>query len=155
MSDPPALATDAFGHQLLHWDRGDPARHPGADPMPLALVVAVHRGRVVVVRNRWRGEWELPGGMRDPGETAHQAAVRELAEETGLVAADVRPVGTATYRLASGIVERGAVYRTDLASELLDHEPDDEVEAVAWWDPLVDVPALTAIDAWLAREALR
>lgn len=29
--------------------------------------------------------WQVPGGGIDPGETPRQAAVRELAEETGLV----------------------------------------------------------------------
>jgi 8-oxo-dGTP pyrophosphatase MutT (NUDIX family) len=37
------------------------------------------------------GQWALPGGRRDPGETAEQGALRELAEEVGLSvsAADV------------------------------------------------------------------
>jgi 8-oxo-dGTP diphosphatase len=30
------------------------------------------------------GRWELPGGTVEPGEPAERAAVREIAEETGL-----------------------------------------------------------------------
>jgi 8-oxo-dGTP diphosphatase len=31
-----------------------------------------------------RGLWSVPGGRTEPGETSAQAAVREVAEETGL-----------------------------------------------------------------------
>jgi 8-oxo-dGTP diphosphatase len=53
-------------------------------PMPLSLIVVTFAGRVLMVFDRWRKQWELPGGMLASGETARQAAVRELAEETGI-----------------------------------------------------------------------
>jgi 8-oxo-dGTP diphosphatase len=49
--------------------------------------VAVHDGAVLLVR-RGRGpaagEWSVPGGHVEMGETLHEAVVREVLEETGL-----------------------------------------------------------------------
>lgn len=47
-------------------------------------------GRVFLVRHGYVDGWHLPGGAVDPGETAVDAAVRELAEE-GNIAADGVP----------------------------------------------------------------
>ena len=38
-------------------------------PLPLALMVAEHEGRVLLVHDAWRREWELPGGTIEDGET--------------------------------------------------------------------------------------
>ncbi|MDD7939873.1 NUDIX hydrolase [Actinomycetospora lutea] len=37
--------------------------------------------------------WGIPGGARDSGETAHDAALREAVEETGVDASRVRTTG--------------------------------------------------------------
>jgi putative (di)nucleoside polyphosphate hydrolase len=65
-------------------------------PFFRAGVVAVVRrsnGDVLVFeRADVTGEWQLPQGGVHEGETVVEAAWRELAEETGLTAADVRLV---------------------------------------------------------------
>jgi 8-oxo-dGTP pyrophosphatase MutT (NUDIX family) len=50
------------------------------------LLVADDSGAVLLQRRRDTGQWALPGGAQDIGETAAQCAVRECLEETGIVA---------------------------------------------------------------------
>jgi mutator protein MutT len=50
-------------------------------------VVRDAEGRILVVQRAnepSRGRWSLPGGRIEPGESAAEAAAREVREETGL-----------------------------------------------------------------------
>lgn len=53
-------------------------------------------GRVLLTRRTDNGLWCLPGGALDPGETAAECVVRELAEETGLNVEATRLIGVYT-----------------------------------------------------------
>ena len=54
------------------------------------VVAAVrYQDKWVFSRHKARDTWDMPGGRREPGETAAQAMERELWEETGARKADV------------------------------------------------------------------
>ena len=80
-----------------------------AAPIPAALAVVVRNGRVLLVRRAKApnaGMWGFPGGSIEPGETVAEAAVRELREETGLIAeaGDVLTVIDVIHRDEDGTV---------------------------------------------------
>lgn len=52
-----------------------------------ASVCVVRDGALLTVRKRGTAKFMLPGGKLEPGETPVECAVREAAEETGLVLA--------------------------------------------------------------------
>jgi 8-oxo-dGTP pyrophosphatase MutT (NUDIX family) len=62
--------------------------------------------------------WDIPKGMRDPGETSLDAAMRELGEEAGVVfeAARFRDLGEFDYRRD----KRLHLFRVDAGDELGD-----------------------------------
>jgi 8-oxo-dGTP pyrophosphatase MutT (NUDIX family) len=76
----------------------------------------------------------LPKGHIDPGETALQAAGREVREETGIVGEPVRELGEARYwyrRDGQTIPKSVSFYLFDyVEGDTADH--DDEVEEARW-----------------------
>lgn len=62
-------------------------------------VVHDEEGRLLLIQRAndpARGRWSLPGGRVEAGETDHEAVVRELREETGLVVAPAQLAGSIT-----------------------------------------------------------
>ena len=55
-------------------------------PQAVAVLCSFRRDYFVAIKSTKYGCLCLPGGSLDPGETPEQAAVRELREETGLIA---------------------------------------------------------------------
>lgn len=110
-------------------------------------VVIVDSDRLLMVR-RGRGpaagEWAIPGGRVEAGETLAEAVVRELQEETGLEGVCGEFVGW-DERIGEDFHFVLLAFRATLLDE--DVEPvagDDAAEAT--WVPLADVAELNLVD---------
>ena len=63
----------------------------------MARTMGGEREYLLVEARRSRGEWVLPKGHIEPGETPEAAAVREVEEEAGVRAAVVARAGQSSY----------------------------------------------------------
>lgn len=93
---------------------------PGADLDELTgKVDGTAGGAAIVLTRRGAGlrshtnQWALPGGRIDPGETATEAAIREIEEEIGVAVSDADLVGRLDdYPTRSGYVISPFVFWT-------------------------------------------
>jgi ADP-ribose pyrophosphatase len=134
--------------------------HPGA-----VWVVPVTRNGQVVLIHSYRycvGEWcwEVPAGGLSPGLTSEEVARRELAEEIGGIAADMRCVGQfytssgisnelAYVYLAAG-VELGETHREPTELMEIQLVPVEEALRMAREGEISDGPSALAL-LWCKR----
>jgi NAD+ diphosphatase len=74
---------------------------------PVVMIRATHRGRILLARHHaYKQAWSTLAGFVEPGEMIEEAAVRELYEETGVVARieDLHYFGSQAWPLPSSLL---------------------------------------------------
>jgi 8-oxo-dGTP pyrophosphatase MutT (NUDIX family) len=97
------------------------------------LVIAVHDRATILVRNRARERWELPGGLLEPGDDPGTRAAIEFFEETGQRGSDIRPCAMASIRDAlTGRIRQGQVFVCTVRA-LAPFRANPETLGIALW----------------------
>ncbi len=103
-----------------------------ADPLVAALIGRLDR--------RGRLMWSLPKGHVEPGETREQAAIREVAEETGITGQILVPLGAIDFWfVADGRRIHKTVHHFLMERTGGELSADDAEVVEVQWVPLADI----------------
>lgn len=149
---------DARGGSLVSFIRLDSASLEdleGTSPYACSLVVVEWGRQVLLGFNVSRQQWELPGGSVEAGESVHEAALRELAEETGIRADRVSLVARAEFMFGGEATRYLAAVFTVVIGSAPHLVESEELNRFIWWDPTGELwDGLSPLDAEVARRCL-
>ncbi len=123
-----------------------PTSYPGWDgtlPRQRATLILRRVGRILLVRDRGRSSYMLPGGGIEDGELPIIAAARELHEETGLAATSIRYIST-----FEGKYNDHHLYDVEADGDVVVGE---EVDGFTWWNMRDDTPVYPHVRGILER----
>lgn len=131
MDDEPAQEK-TYRFEDMDWDAWKPVEQ--------ATLLFVLRDNQVLLIHKKRGlgagKINGPGGRLEPGETAHEAAVREVQEELLVTPTGVEERGELFFQFADGHSIHGIVF----TATNCEGDPKETDEAVPIWTPVDQIP---------------
>lgn len=93
------------------------------------------KAKILLVHRTQHKDVSLPKGKLDPGETLPETAVREIAEETGLIIALGVPLGVVEYTLPGGRDKQVYYWAGEVSADAIANSTfvsNDEIEELHW-----------------------
>jgi len=110
------------------------------EPNMVANLVFITEGRNVLLIHKktglGAGKINGPGGKLEPGETAEEAAVREVQEELHVTPKNLKEMGDLHFDFVDGLKLHCTVFR----SEEFEGQPTETIEAKPEWFKFEEIP---------------
>ena len=124
--------------------------------LEFAVIISKTNGKWIFCKHKERDTYEVPGGHRELGESIVDTAKRELAEETGAVEFDMKPICVYSVRGKTRVSKSakdekfGMLFAADVFSF---EELHSEIEEILITDTLVENWTYPLIQPKLIKEA--
>ena len=122
-------------------------------PTARTCLCFIRRGEEVLLIRKKRGigagKINGPGGHLEPGESALEAAVREVQEELGVTPFDLKPMGELSFQFMDKATKipqpmedgiSGALHCVVFLAEGCQGEPQETAEAIPYWSHHTNIP---------------
>lgn len=142
------LAENKTGIQLLEYFNIPETEIDYYKPVSSAYAIIQVGDNVLLGFNKWRNQWEFPAGKLEAGETARQAAVRELNEETHQVVE--RLIFKGLFKIYDK-TKNESRYRAVFSGKLdalveFKQEEKDEMSAILLWNMKDNIGYIDEVD---------
>ncbi len=128
-----------------------PVYDPGTD-LTYSVISAKFGDKWIFVRHHLRSTYEIAGGHIEEGESSHEAAVRELMEETGALCFSLECIATYSV-LKDGDTGWGRLYLA-MVDELGPIPDISEIAEIKLLEALPEAPTHPDIQPHLFRKTL-
>lgn len=120
-------------------------------PFTHSLIVLRYKDTTLLVYDRYKNRWEVPGGKIEPGETPRICILRELKEETGQVPNNIQLEGVMqVYVKGKKQVVYGALY-SGHQDVLMPFTENSEISQITYWNGHSDIGYIDEIDQKLTE----
>ena len=140
------------GYELIEYISCDEQEIINYKNVTGAGVVFKVDNRYLIGFNDWRMQWELPVGGIEKGESARQAAIRELYEETHQKVDDVEFKGLFKKKRPNGEIVYTAIFfcEKDNIVPFIKNDADENVE-IKLWDLKENIGYMDEIDLEIVK----
>lgn len=119
-------------------------------PITHAFVVAKNQEGFLLLFNSWKDNWELAGGLLEPGESLRECAIREMLEETNQTPVRIEFKGLMKFKLRTGKIEYGGLFCADIEEEM-PFQMNEEANKIIFWGGIKDIGYIDEIDKELLK----
>ena len=146
------LAKNKSGWTLLDYLKIDEDEISKYENVTGSFAIIRVKDKFLIGYNSWRKQWEFPAGGIEPGETAREAAIRELYEETHQTLTELTFKGLFKIMDPGGKVKYQAVFTGELTElQPFIYSEGDEMEQILLWDLKEDIGYVDECDLKIAE----
>jgi 8-oxo-dGTP diphosphatase len=150
-----SIVISKHGHRLDNFIFiSDEAKLPSIGNVNGGHAILRYKDKLVVCYNKYRNNWELPGGGKENGESISECVKREVYEEVGQRVDKLNLIGVSEVyipRMGNSILWAVFCGEIDTLSYFLEN---DEMSKMTLWDMKSEIGDIDEVDFEIIKKVL-